>query len=77
MGPKPVLPQTSVLSRPRLDEQIDMRHPLVRPSGFIDWAEIKSEFATHFVSTVGRPALPPVNTGLLFPNSAGVNFPNL
>lgn len=59
MGPKPVLPQTSVLSRPRLDEQIDMRHPLVRPSGFIDWAEIKSEFATHFVSTVGRPALPP------------------
>ena len=38
MGPKPVLPATSELFRQRLDEQINMRHPLVRLSGFIDWS---------------------------------------
>lgn len=67
MGPKPVLPQTGEMFRQRLDEQINMRHPLVRLSGFIDWARIEAEFAAHFVSTVGRPALSPrLVAGLLY-----------
>lgn len=30
MGPKPSQPQSGELFRPRLDEQINMQHPLVR-----------------------------------------------
>ncbi len=30
MDPKPSQPQTAELFRPRLDEQINMKHPLVR-----------------------------------------------
>ena len=67
MGPKPVLPQTAELFRQRLDEQINMRHPLVRLAGFIDWEEIEASFAAHFVSSVGRPALRPrLVAGLLY-----------
>lgn len=41
MGPKPSQPQTAELFRPRLDEQINMKHPLVRLAALIDWAEIE------------------------------------
>ena len=30
MGPKPRAPRTDELTRPRLDEQLKMSHPLVR-----------------------------------------------
>ena len=30
MGPKPSQPQSGELFRPRLDEQLNMKHPLVR-----------------------------------------------
>lgn len=41
MGPKPSLPQSGELFRPRLDEQLNMQHPLVRLTALIDWAEIE------------------------------------
>ena len=59
MGPKPVQPQTSELFRPRLDEQIDMQHPLVKLTALIDWSEIESTFTESFTSSRGRPALAP------------------
>ena len=59
MGPKPLLPQTEELFRPRLDELLKMSHPLIRLSHLIPWQVIERHFSIHFVSTRGRPALPP------------------
>lgn len=36
MGPKPSQPQTAELFRPRLDEQINMKHPLVKLAALIN-----------------------------------------
>ena len=67
MGPKPLLPQTEDLFRPRLDELLKMSHPLIRLSQLIPWPVIERHFSTHFVSTRGRPALPPrMIAGLLY-----------
>ena len=67
MGPKPSPPQTAELFRPRLDEQINMKHPLVKLAALIDWAEIERTFAVSFTSGRGRPALPPrLVAGLLY-----------
>ena len=55
------------LFRQRLDEQINLMHPLVRLAGLIDWAEIHRSFAVRFLSDRGRPALPPrLVGGLLY-----------
>ena len=43
--------------RSRLDEQINMKHPLVKLAALIDWAEIERTFAVSFISRRGRPAL--------------------
>ncbi|MBV2163769.1 MAG: IS5 family transposase [Comamonas sp.] len=67
MGPKPSQPQTAELFRPRLDEQLNMRHPLVKLAALIDWSEIERTFAVPFTSGRGRPALPPhLIAGLLY-----------
>lgn len=67
MGPKPSQPQTAELLRPRLDEQINMKHPLVKLAALIDWAEIERTLAVSFTSGRGRPALPPrLIAGLLY-----------
>ena len=67
MGPKPSQPQSGELFRPRLDEQLNMKHPLVRLATLINWAEIERTFATSFTSGRGRPALPPrLIAGLLY-----------
>ncbi|MEZ5720011.1 MAG: IS5 family transposase [Burkholderiaceae bacterium] len=67
MGPKPSQLQSGELFRPRLDEQINMQHPLVRLAALIDWAEIERTFAVSFTSARGRPALPPrLIAGLLY-----------
>ena len=50
MGPKPSQPQSGELFRPRLDEQLNMKHPLVRLATLINWAEIERTFATSFTS---------------------------
>ena len=67
MGPKPSQPHSGELFRPRLDEQLNMQHPLLRLAALIDWAEIERTFAVSFTSERGRPALPArLIAGLLY-----------
>ena len=67
MRPKPVVPESEDLFRSRLDQQINMRHALVRLAGLIDWAEIERTFSEPFTSGRGRPALAPrLIAGLLY-----------
>lgn len=67
MRPKPVVPESEDLFRSRLDQQINMRHALVRLAGLIDWAEIEHTFTEPFTSGRGRPALAPrLIAGLLY-----------
>ncbi len=67
MGPKPSQLQTAELFRPRLDEQLNMKHPLIRLAVLIDWVEIERMFVVSFTSGRGRPALPPrLIAGLLY-----------
>ena len=40
MRPNPSLPCTGELFCPRLDEQLNMRHPLIRLAGLMDWEQI-------------------------------------
>lgn len=68
MGPRPRIPQTGELPRPRLDEQLKMSHPLVRLAKLINWDEIEHSFGAHFTSSRGRPALSPrLMAGLAVP----------
>ena len=67
MGPKASSPRNEALFINRLDELINLKHPLVRLAGLIDWTEIESTFAVSFTSGRGRPALPPrLVAGLLY-----------
>ncbi len=67
MRPKPAAPEIEDLFRSRLDQQINMRHALVRLAGLIDWAEIERTFTEPFTSGRGRPALAPrLIAGLLY-----------
>jgi len=67
MAPHSPQSPASDMFRPRLDEQINMKHPLVRLAGLIDWEEIHRSFAGHFRSGRGRPALSPrLVAGLLY-----------
>jgi hypothetical protein len=59
IGPKPSQPQSGELFRPKLDEQLNTKHPLVRLTALIDWTEIERTFAVSFTSGRGRPALAP------------------
>ena len=59
--------RTDELTRPRLDEQLKMSHPLVRLSKLMNWEQIECSFGAHFVSNRGRPALSPrLVAGLLY-----------
>ncbi len=67
MRPKPSQPQTAELFHPRLDEQLNMRHPLIQLAGLMDWEQIEQHFCAHFTSGRGRPALAPrLVAGLLY-----------
>ena len=67
MGPKPNASRTDELTRPRLDEQLKMSHPLVRLSKLMNWELIERSFGAHFASNRGRPALSPrLVAGLLY-----------
>ncbi len=67
MPPQPKVPKPDELLRPRLDEQINMSHPLVRLAALMDWDKIERSFAAHFTSWRGRPALSPrLVAGLLY-----------
>jgi len=51
----------------RLDEQINLKHPLVRLAALIDCTEARRRFATSFISGRGWPALPQrLIAGLLY-----------
>lgn len=56
MGPKPSVPPHNDLFRQRLDELVNLKHPLVQLSGLIDWSVFEREWAGYFPSTRGRPA---------------------
>lgn len=44
------------LFRSRLENMIDMTHPLVRLGQAIDWEVFDAEFGKHYAAKVGRPA---------------------
>ena len=67
MGPKPSQPESGELFISRLDQLINMRHPLVKLAALIDWVEIERTFTVSFTSGRGRPALAPrLIAGLLY-----------
>jgi hypothetical protein len=47
-APKPSAPQTDALFVHRLDDLINLRHPLVRLGSLIDWSEIERTFAVCY-----------------------------
>jgi IS5 family transposase len=67
MGPKSSQPQSGELFRPRLDELLNLRHPLIVLTGLVDWAEIDRTFSVSSTSARGRLALPArLVAGLLY-----------
>lgn len=46
------------LWRARLDQQIDLRHPLVRLAGLIDWGVFEARFGKFYHPHQGRPGTP-------------------
>jgi len=56
MKPRESSLQSSDLFRHRLDEIINMTHPLVKLAQLIDWSVFEREWAAHFPSNKGRPA---------------------
>jgi transposase, IS5 family len=66
MGPKPRVTERDFFRRPLL-EQINLKHPLVRLAGLIDWARLGTAMSESFVSRAGRPATSPrLIAGLLY-----------
>ena len=67
MGPKTTAPQNDDLFKSRLDQLLNLKHPLIQLAELIDWRRIENTFADHFLSERGRPALPPrLVAGLLY-----------
>lgn len=56
MGPKRAAPETDELFISRLDELINLKHPLVRLAGLIDWPEIERTFGASFTSAYSDPS---------------------
>ena len=46
------------LFRSRLDQIIDMKHPLVRLSQTVDWGFLEGRFGEVYTDHAGRPPLP-------------------
>ena len=46
------------LFRARLENLIDLRHPLVRLAGLIDWGRFETGFGPLYTDGIGRPGLP-------------------
>jgi transposase, IS5 family len=46
------------LFRARLSQQLEMRHPLVRLAGLIDWGGFEARFGGLYHPHVGRPGIP-------------------
>ena len=56
MGPKPAGSQSADMFRQRLDELVNLKHPLAQLATHIDWTVFEREWAGHFPSARGRPA---------------------
>jgi IS5 family transposase len=66
MGPKARVTERDFF-RHQLLEQINLKHPLVRLAGLIDWARLGTAMSETFVSCAGRPATSPrLIAGLLY-----------
>ena len=66
MGPKARVTERDFFRQPLL-EQINLKHPLVRLAGLIDWERLGSAMSESFVSSAGRPATSPrLIAGLLY-----------
>ncbi len=66
MGPKARVTERDFFRQPLL-EQIDLKHPLVRLAGLIDWEQLGTPMSESFVSSAGRPATSPrLIAGLLY-----------
>jgi IS5 family transposase len=66
MGPKTTV-STGDLFRYPLNEQINMKHPLVRLAGLINWDRLSGLMSESFTSNRGRPATSPrLIAGLLY-----------
>ena len=46
------------LFRARLENLVDLRHPLVRLAGLIDWGRFEAGFGPLYTDATGRPGLP-------------------
>ena len=67
MKPHTRTAQTAEMFRPRLDEQLNMKHPLIRLAGLMDWeligitspaTSLQAVVGLHSTSAGGRPAVP-------------------
>lgn len=59
MRPHPSEPEPADdLWRARLSQQIDLRHPLVRLAGVIDWQAFEARFGQLYHPQLGRPGVP-------------------
>ena len=59
MRPKQPAPiEQPELFRARLGNMVDLRHPLVRLAGLIDWDRFETAFGPLYTDRVGRPGLP-------------------
>lgn len=67
MGPKPRTPENNDLFRQRLDELVNLSHPLVQLAQHIDWSVFEDGWIGFFPSHRGRPATRPrLVAGLLY-----------
>jgi transposase, IS5 family len=48
----------SDLFRSRLDQIIDMKHPLAKLAGYVDWAFLEKTFGAAYEDGPGQPPLP-------------------
>jgi len=56
MGPKPAGSQSADMFRQRLDELVNLKHPLAQLATHIDWSVFEREWSGQFPSSRGRPA---------------------
>lgn len=67
MGPKSAGAPSADMFRQRLDELVNLKHPLAQLATHIDWSVFEREWAGHFPSSRGRPATPTrLVAGLLY-----------
>src|SRR6201996_5188297 len=55
---KPKEARPDDLFRARLSNQLDLKHPLIRLAGLIDWEGFETEFGSLYHETLGRPGKP-------------------